>query len=251
MYFRGTHQNVKYSSKERRKSAGDESFLKGVNLHVRTHTDSGKHLSDFEILEQVTVLNLDTGERIPLSVAEDKLPQCLNPLSLHLMRLTSEYVSSSSMEKENESDEESVISKKSEIPIVDENDADIGRMRKKTAKIKRFLGSTVKKTMHKAKSIAQEVSHARHKEDIIDIVDNVHPGEQNCKLKASNSHKGPYEFEKIEHVQELKEEQSEGAIWCMKFSCCGRLLATAGQDRVLRIWIVKDAFPFFQVIFTN
>ncbi|XP_019874908.2 WD repeat-containing protein 44 [Aethina tumida] len=243
---RGTHQNVKYSSKERRKSAGDESFLKGVNLHVRTHTDSGKHLSDFEILEQVTVLNLDTGERIPLSVAEDKLPQCLNPLSLHLMRLTSEYVSSSSMEKENESDEESVISKKSEIPIVDENDADIGRMRKKTAKIKRFLGSTVKKTMHKAKSIAQEVSHARHKEDIIDIVDNVHPGEQNCKLKASNSHKGPYEFEKIEHVQELKEEQSEGAIWCMKFSCCGRLLATAGQDRVLRIWIVKDAFPFFQ-----
>lgn len=38
--------------------------------------------------------------------------------------------------------------------------------------------------MHKAKSIAQEVSHARHKEDIIDIVDNVHPGEQSCKLKV-------------------------------------------------------------------
>lgn len=158
--------------------------------------------------------------------------------------------------------------------------------------------------MHKAKSIAQEVSHARHKEDIIDIVDNVHPGEQSCKLKvrkirmsvqgglvclwkllkplrncncqiirlllpldscrvqsncqnnvsvvlvvlqASNSHKGPYEFEKIEHVQELKNGQHDGPIWCMKFSICGRLLATAGQDKILRIWMVKDAYPFFQV----
>lgn len=66
-----------------------------------------------EILEQVTVLNLDTGERVPLSIAEDKLPQCINPLSLHIMRLTSEYVSNSSLEKEKESDEESVDSKKS------------------------------------------------------------------------------------------------------------------------------------------
>ena len=40
----------------------------------------------------MTVLNLDTGEQIPLSIAEDKLPQCLNPLSLHIMRLTSEYI---------------------------------------------------------------------------------------------------------------------------------------------------------------
>nr|NVI79848.1 putative WD repeat-containing protein 44 [Cucujiformia] len=89
-------------------------------------------------------------------------------------------------------------------------------------------------------------SHASHKEDIIDIVDNVHPGEQNCKLKASNSHKGPYEFEKIEHVQELRDDQHEGPIWCMKFSMCGRLLATAGQDKILRIWVVRDAYPFFQ-----
>lgn len=71
-----------------------------------------------------------------------------------------------------------------EIPTVDENGAEVGRIRQKTAKFKRFLGSTVKKTMHKAKSIAQEVSHARHKEDVIDIVDNVHPGEQLCKLKV-------------------------------------------------------------------
>jgi WD40 repeat protein len=241
---RGTHQSRNRTTKERRRSAGDENMLKDVNLRVRTHTDSGKQLSDFEILQQVTVLNLDTGERVPLSVAEDKLPQCINPLSLHIMRLTSEYVSSSSMEKEKESDEESEGTRKVEIPIVDDNE-EMGRMRKKTAMLKKFVGTAMKKTMHKAKSIAQEVSHARHKDDAIDIADSVNPGDQSIKLKASNSHKGPYEFEKVEHVQELKDEH-EGPIWCMKFSCCGRLLATAGQDKVLRIWIVRDAFPFFQ-----
>ena len=35
--------------------------------------------------------NLDTGETVPLSLAEDKLPKCVNPMSLQIMRLTSEY----------------------------------------------------------------------------------------------------------------------------------------------------------------
>nr|XP_034194005.1 WD repeat-containing protein 44 isoform X2 [Osmia lignaria] len=231
-------------SKERRKSAGDQDMVKQLNMFVRTRTDSGKRLTDMEILEQVTVLNLDTGERVPLSIAEDKLPQCINPLSLHIMRLTSEYISNSSLEKEKESDEESVDSKMSSIPP--DEDVSVGRVRKKTQKLKRFLGSTVKKTMDKAKSIAQEVSHARHKEDVMDIVDEVYPGEQQyIKLKASNSHKGPYEFSCLQHVQDLSGEHV-GPVWCMKFSVCGRLLATAGQDRVLRIWVLRDAFTYFQ-----
>ncbi|XP_015519208.1 WD repeat-containing protein 44 isoform X1 [Neodiprion pinetum] len=231
-------------SRERRRSAGDQDMIKQLNMVVRTRTDSGKRLTDMEILEQVSVLNLDTGERVPLSVAEDKLPQCMDPLSLQIMRITSEYISNASLEKEKESDEESVDSKMSSIPP--DEDVAVGRVRKKTQKLKRFLGSTVKKTMDKAKSIAQEVSHARHKEDIMDIVDDVYPGEQQyIKLKASNSHKGPYEFDNIQHVQDLSGEHV-GPVWCMKFSACGRLLATAGQDRVLRIWVLRDAFAYFQ-----
>ncbi|XP_047360217.1 WD repeat-containing protein 44 isoform X1 [Vespa velutina] len=231
-------------SRERRKSAGDQDMVKQLNMFVRTRTDSGKRLTDMEILEQVTVLNLDTGERVPLSIAEDKLPQCINPLSLHIMRLTSEYISNSSLEKEKESDEESVDSKMSSIPP--DEDVTVGRVRKRTQKLKRFLGSTVKKTMDKAKSIAQEVSHARHKEDVMEILDDVYPGEQQyIKLKASNSHKGPYEFSCLQHVQDLSGEHV-GPVWCMKFSACGRLLATAGQDRVLRIWVLRDAFTYFQ-----
>ncbi|XP_049785199.1 WD repeat-containing protein 44 [Schistocerca cancellata] len=238
-----SHVATPRGSRERRRSAGDErGVMSQLNMIVRTRTDSGKQLSDLEILEQVTVLNLDTGERVPLSIAEDKLPQCINPLSLHIMRLTSEYVSNSSLEKEKESDEESVDSKKSSIPP---EDADVSKMRKRTAQLKKFLGSKVRKTMDKAKSIAQEVSHARHKEDVMDIVDEVNPGEQYIKLKASGSHKGPYEFDSLQHVQDLSGEHV-GPVWCMKFSSCGRLLATAGQDRVLRIWVVRSAYTYFQ-----
>lgn len=233
------------SSKERRKSAGDEDELKQLNVYVRTRTDSGKHLTDFEILEQVPVKNLDTGEKIPLSeMKPPPPPDGWNPLSLHIHKLTSHL---EAMQKE--SDEESVIGVPPgvEVPQMDEDEGEneeSGRLKRKTARLKRFFGSTMRKTVDKAKSIASEVSHARHKEDVADIVDVVNP-EQNIKIKASSTNKGPYEFTKLQHVQDLSGEHT-GAVWCMKFSSCGRLLATAGQDRVLRIWVLKDAYPFFQ-----
>uniref|UniRef100_A0A1L8DNK9 WD repeat-containing protein 44 n=1 Tax=Nyssomyia neivai TaxID=330878 RepID=A0A1L8DNK9_9DIPT len=229
-------------TKERRKSAGDEEIIRQMNVYVRTRTDSGKVLSDMEILQQVPVKNLDTGEKFPLSAVEEKIPVTdLNPLSLHILRLTSHL--------ERESDDESVVGRPpgSEPPPIDEEEGDVedrGRLRRNTARLKRFFGSTVRKTVDKAKSIASEVSHARHKEDVADVVDVVNP-EQNIKIKASSTNKGPYEFAKLQHVQDLSGEHT-GAVWCMKFSSCGRLLATAGQDKVLRIWVLKDAYPFFQ-----
>ena len=33
-----------------------------------------------------------------------------------------------------------------------------------------------------------------------------------------------------------------GAIWTMKMSTCGRLLATAGQDKIVRVWVVKSSY---------
>jgi hypothetical protein len=41
---------------------------------------------------QVPVKNLDTGEEMDLVEAEAKLLKSINPLSLHIMRLTSEFV---------------------------------------------------------------------------------------------------------------------------------------------------------------
>ena len=60
------------------------------NRHVQSFMQC-IHLSVKEILEQVMVKNLDTGEAVPLSIAEEKLPKCTNPLALQIMRLTSEY----------------------------------------------------------------------------------------------------------------------------------------------------------------
>uniref|UniRef100_A0A1A9V5Z4 WD repeat-containing protein 44 n=1 Tax=Glossina austeni TaxID=7395 RepID=A0A1A9V5Z4_GLOAU len=233
------------NDKERRKSAGDEDVLKQMNIYVRTRTNSGKQLSDFEILEQVPVKNLDTGENMPLSeVRPPPVPEGWNPLSLHILKLTShlEVI-------QKESDDESVIgippSNESQQQDEEEGETEDGsRLKKKTAKIKRFFGSTVRRTVDKARSFASEVSHARHKEDVADIVDVMNP-EQNIKIKASSTNKGPYEFTKLQHVQDLSGEHT-GAVWCMKFSSCGRLLATAGQDKVLRVWVLKDAYPFFQ-----
>ncbi|KAM8703325.1 hypothetical protein ACLKA7_008016 [Drosophila subpalustris] len=233
------------NDKERRKSAGDEDVLRQMNIYVRTRTNSGKQLTDFEILEQVPVKNLDTGENMPLSeVRSPPVPEGWNPLSLHILKLTSHL---EVMQKE--SDEESVIgippSIEGQQPDEEELETEDGsRLKKKTARIKRFFGSTMRKTVDKAKSIASEVSHARHKEDVADIVDAMNP-EQNIKIKASSSNKGPYEFTKLQHVQDLSGEDTS-AVWCMKFSSCGRLLATAGQDKVLRIWVLKDAYPYFQ-----
>ncbi|XP_030370197.1 WD repeat-containing protein 44 isoform X2 [Scaptodrosophila lebanonensis] len=214
--YRGT------TDKERRKSAGDEDVLKQMNIY-----------------------NLDTGENLPLSeMRSPPVPEGWNPLSLHILKLTShlEVI-------QKESDEESVIgippSNEGQQPDEEELETEDGsRLKRKTAKIKRFFGTTMRKTVDKAKSIASEVSHARHKEDVADIVDAMNP-EQNIKIKASSSNKGPYEFTKLQHVQDLSGEDTS-AVWCMKFSSCGRLLATAGQDKVLRIWVLKDEYPFFQ-----
>lgn len=64
-------------------------------------------------------------------------------------------------------------------------------------RLKRFLGSTVKKTMDKAKSIA----HSRHRDDVADVDELSSPGEPSLKFKNSASHKGPYEFDSIQRVQ--------------------------------------------------
>ena len=86
----------------------------------------------------------------------------MDPLSLHIMRLTSEYVDGT-RRKERDSDDESIDSKKSSA--ASQEDGDSGVVRKKTAQIKKFLGTTVKKTVDRAKSLA----HNRHSKEDNDI----------------------------------------------------------------------------------
>ncbi|KAK5966952.1 WD domain G-beta repeat protein, partial [Trichostrongylus colubriformis] len=43
---------------------------------------------------------------------------------------------------------------------------------------------------------------------------------------------------------ELNNEHT-GAVWCVRFSVCGRLMATAGQDNIIRVWAARSHLKYF------
>ena len=67
------------------------------------------------------------------------------------------------------------------------------------------------------------------------------------KFKASFRLKTPPRYQRIELIQKLPNIHV-GPIWTMKFSSCGKLLATGGQDKVLRIWCLNSAREEFLVL---
>ncbi|KAM4663003.1 WD repeat-containing protein 44 isoform 2-T2 [Discoglossus pictus] len=209
----------------------------------RPRSNSGRELTDEEILASVMIKNLDTGEEIPLSLAEEKLPTGINPLTLHIMRRTKEYVSNDAAQSD---DEDKLQSHQGET--------DGGKLKQKTTQLKKFLGKSVKRAKHlaeeygeravnKVKSVRDEVFHT-DPDDPSSSDDEGMPYTRPVKFKAAHGFKGPYDFEQIKVVQDLSGEHM-GAVWTMKFSHCGRLLASAGQDNVVRIWVLKNAFDYF------
>ncbi|XP_012696914.1 WD repeat-containing protein 44 isoform X2 [Clupea harengus] len=209
----------------------------------RPRSDSGRELTDEEILASVMIKNLDTGEEIPLIQAEEKLPTGINPLTLHIMRRTKEYITNDAAQSDDD-DKASAAS----------TDPDAGKLKQKTTQLKKFLGKSVKRAKHlageygekavsKVKSVRDEVFHT-DQDDPSSSDDEGMPYTRPAKFKAAHSFKGPFDFDQIKVVQDLSGEHM-GAVWTMKFSHCGRLLATAGQDNMVRIWVLKNAFDFF------
>ncbi|XP_022646370.1 WD repeat-containing protein 44-like isoform X1 [Varroa jacobsoni] len=289
-----------------------ENSLKATNALPRLRTDSGRQLSDLEILEQIEVLNLDTGEKIPLSVAEDKLPQCVNPLSLHLMRITQEYVSPwfksrkqkrylrRMKERLNDSSQDALdevpplhrsLSEVSESagnsgPEAGAGDNDdhssttkldggsdiegagltepatddppdlepSGTLKKKASKLKQKLSKKLEATVTKIKNVAESVDEkiqqwqSQHSQEEPAEVDLMTLDPQPDKVKVTTSSKNQKsDFDGIREVQALKGIH-QGAVWTMKFSQCGRLLASAGQDHIVRVWVLRDAFEHFNEV---
>ncbi|MFT7814579.1 WD repeat-containing protein 44-like [Arapaima gigas] len=209
----------------------------------RPRSSSGREMTDEEILASVMIKNLDTGEEIPLSLAEEKLPTGINPLTLHIMRRTKEYVTNDSAQSDDED--------KSHAPL---GDVDGGKLKQKTTQLKKFFGKSVKKAKHlaeeygekavnKVKSVRDEVFHT-DQDDPSSSDDEGMPYNRPVKFKAAHGFKGPFDFDHVKMVQDLSGEHM-GAVWTMKFSHCGRLLATAGQDNLVRIWVLRNAFDYF------
>ncbi|XP_064181295.1 WD repeat-containing protein 44-like [Anguilla rostrata] len=209
----------------------------------RPRSNSGREMTDEEILASVMIKNLDTGEEIPLSLAEEKLPTGINPLTLHIMRRTKEYITNDAAQSDDEDKAQSHLS-----------DTDGGKLKQKTTQLKKFLGKSVKRAKHlaeeygekavnKVKSVRDEVFHT-DQDDPSSSDDEGMPYTRPVKFKAAHGFKGPFDFDQIRVVQDLSGEHM-GAVWTMKFSHCGRLLASAGQDNVVRIWVLKNAFDYF------
>ncbi|KAM4546081.1 WD repeat-containing protein 44 [Odontesthes bonariensis] len=209
----------------------------------RPRSNSGRELTDEEILAMVMIKNLDTGEEIPLIQAEEKLPAGINPLTLHIMRRTKEYITNDAAQSDDDDKPQAALS-----------ETDGGKLKQKTTQLKKFLGKSVKKAKHlaeeygekavnKVKSVRDEVFHT-DQDDNSSSDDEGMPYTRPAKFKAAHSLKGPFDFDQIKVVQDLSGEHM-GAVWTMKFSHCGRLLATAGQDNIVRIWVLKIAFDYF------
>ncbi|CAF0902091.1 unnamed protein product [Adineta steineri] len=64
------------------------------------------------------------------------------------------------------------------------------------------------------------------------------------KYKASRNLKDQPQFDKTQLLQTIVNAH-HGPIWCMRFSPDGHLLATGGQDSLLKVWVLKSAQPHF------
>ncbi|XP_056006107.1 WD repeat-containing protein 44-like isoform X2 [Ostrea edulis] len=218
----------KKSSKDSSRCSSPNTEEPELPVGYRPRSNSGRTLTDEEILETVLVLNLDTGEKVPLSIAEEKIPKCINPLTLHIMKITNE------MDGEGKDlSEEGARGEEDSKSLAEETG-----VRKKGLKFKKFLEKKMKKNVDKLKTAADQVIHG----DETGIEEEVNVDGKIFKLKAH--HKGTKEYNQLKMLQDMSGVHT-GAVWTMKFSPCGKLLATGGQDNMLRIWVLKAAYPHF------
>lgn len=232
------------------------------------------------ILNQVVVMDINTGEKIPLSKAENILPNCLNPLSLHLMKLTNTEMSDNEMEKETttslaDSTFKSVTSlisskiekkdksldKKNKKKLFDSNENDDqfdlndddeeydeydknfkdGKIKSQIRHLKR-IGSGLIRGVKSVKAPSNKKRSTFH----VDLKSC--PGEFDIapqpRYKIKVNHKrGTADFDGLKLIQEIND--CKGAIWCMKFSNCSQLLAAAGQDHLLRVYCAQKSWKYF------
>ena len=82
----------------------------------------------------------------------------------------------------------------------------------------------------------------------------INEASKTVKYKTSRSNKGSHEFDKLKIIQILNStnttstntSSSNSIIWIMKFSPCGKLLATAGKDQIIKIWVLSSFYHYFQ-----
>ncbi|CAG2163664.1 unnamed protein product [Oppiella nova] len=203
-----------------------------------------KEPKEQEVLNQIMILNIDTGERVPLSKAEEILPKCLNPLSLHLMKLTNDFCEgdvcsiASGMTAQENLMRDSAFDDEDDDD--DRNESVSGRDKlRKGMKILRKKSGSLWKGVKGVKSGGKERSTFH-----VDLKTPHMEAEPLPRYKIKVNHKrGTPDFDGLKLLQELYD--CKGAIWVMKFSVCGQLLAAAGQDHLLRVYCSQKSWKYF------
>ncbi|KRY17169.1 WD repeat-containing protein 44 [Trichinella patagoniensis] len=186
---------------------------------------------DEDKMGQRNVAKLDHIKRISSGCCNPGV----NPLSLHMLRKSKGNLSVSI----GESDSESLASSDSTNFHLSRS---LNRLSVKTLRKGINFGHAVNKKIRAVYRWAN--TEKIEKLDESGQSDNEEMNDGN-RVRASHHHKGPFYFDQLKLVQDLS-GQHLGAVWCMRFSRCGRLLATAGQDNVIRIWVLKCAFDYFK-----
>lgn len=199
-------------------------------------------------LREVMIKNMDTGESLPLSQADDLVSKCINPLNLHLMKITNDY----------HSDAEDTDAGTSSIENIDiagiSLDQEQGSDSLKPGKqMKIKVSAGLRKFGRVGKNMIQGVKHNVEKHRLTGsrgtssatdgTEQQLSQAESHQQFRLKVNRKGGADFDGLKVVQELSD--CTGAIWCMKWSVDGQLLAVAGQDQLLRVYCSSKAWKYF------
>ena len=206
----------------------------------KEHEEDEEDESAVTVLQDVMIKNMDTGESLPLSQADDLVSQCINPLNLHLMKITNDYHSDAEDTDVGTSSIEAQDMDGSMTLDTDQTSQKPG----KQMKIKVTAG--LRKVGHVGKNMIQGVKRNVEKHRMANRAEGT---EQQLSQDTAHqfrlkvNRKGPADFDGLRMVQELSD--CTGAIWCMRWSVDGKLLAVAGQDQLLRVYCASKAWKYF------
>lgn len=139
---------------------------------------------------------------------------------------------------------------------VDNNSTHLHRSAKQ--KLRNVIGR-FGKAFRRVQNRAEEVlNHSKESDSDSDDGVLINEAAKTIKYRSARCNKTSFDFAKTQIVQiiniksssstvpsSMQSQNSKSIIWSMKFSGCGKLLATGGKDQILRVWILKAYYAEF------
>lgn len=193
----------------------------------------------------------------------DSNSKCINPINLHLLKITNDYDSDDEADDDERSSQVTEkISDANLDGLHDDLPASKREPLKNTVKNLKKFGQGFMKGVQKVKQSAASSSQSKAAAAAAVVAEpaagklnqyqyeqELLAAQQNQFKFKSNRKKEPPDFEGLKIIQELND--CKGAIWCMKWSICGKLLAVAGKDQLLRVYCCYSAWKYFTQMRSN